>query len=40
MPRPGLAPRVHRFHVNPPLKNAEDAGRSVRAKGGLAGRLP
>ncbi len=32
MPSPGLAPRVHRFHVNPLLKNAEDAGRGCSSK--------
>ncbi|WP_216366564.1 hypothetical protein, partial [Pseudomonas aeruginosa] len=37
---PGLAPRVHRFHMNPLLEKAQDAGRGVRAKGGRAGRLP
>ncbi|KAB5406525.1 hypothetical protein FNL64_27355, partial [Pseudomonas aeruginosa] len=36
---PGLAPRVHRFHMNPLLEKAQDAGRGVRAKGGRAGRL-
>ncbi|WP_211271288.1 hypothetical protein, partial [Pseudomonas veronii] len=40
MPGPGLAPRVHRFHVNPLLKNTEDAGRGARGEGGRAGRLP
>src|SRR3546814_3262189 len=39
MPGPELAPRVHRFHVNPLLKNAEDVGRGARGEGGRAGRL-
>ncbi|MCF4974784.1 hypothetical protein GIW71_30060 [Pseudomonas lactis] len=30
---------MHRFHVNPLLKNTEDAGRGARGEGGRAGRL-
>lgn len=40
MPRPRLAPRVHRAHVNPLLKNAEGVSRGIQGKGGRAERLP